>query len=114
MKCDQCDRDAIAVLCWPTSSTPQRMRACAACMANWSTLYRHTPAGLGLVVEPAKGHKCPRCWHWHRVEGNHDNLCDRCCAAILEGWPDHESVPHIRAAMARQQAKFAATQEKQP
>lgn len=69
---------------------------------------------LTIETSVAPGRKCPRCWHMHTVEGNHDDLCDRCSAAILEGWPDHESAPHIRAAMAQQRAKFAATQEQQP
>jgi hypothetical protein len=50
--------------------------------------------------------KCPRCWHYHTVLLNHDNLCDRCCHAILEGWPEHESVPFIIANRAAQQRHF--------
>lgn len=41
--------------------------------------------------------KCPRCWHYHTVRLNHDCLCDRCCAALVEAHPDHVSVPFILA-----------------
>lgn len=42
--------------------------------------------------------KCPRCWHYtHEGLHNHDNLCDRCCHVLLNAWPDHPSVPHIKA-----------------
>ena len=51
--------------------------------------------------------KCPRCWHFHGALLNHDALCDRCCNSILEGWPDHESVPFIRANRAAQARYFA-------
>ena len=41
--------------------------------------------------------KCPRCWHYtHEGISNYDSLCDRCCRGLLNHWPDHESVPHIR------------------
>jgi len=41
--------------------------------------------------------KCPRCWHYtHEGRHNHDGLCDRCCRVLLDHWPDHESVPHIK------------------
>lgn len=57
-----------------------------------------------VTVTPAANvegmHKCPRCWHWHTIQRNYDNLCDRCCKVLVEDFPDHESVPHIRAAMA--------------
>lgn len=50
--------------------------------------------------------KCPRCWHYHRVVLNHDALCDRCCDAIIEGWPDHASVPFIVANREAQKRRF--------
>lgn len=41
--------------------------------------------------------KCPRCWHYtHEGLHNHEGLCDRCCNVLLEAWPDHESIPHIK------------------
>lgn len=46
-------------------------------------------------------HECPRCKGQHSIRGNFDNLCDRCQQIILEHFPDHESVPHIRAALAK-------------
>lgn len=55
-----------------------------------------------ITVEDAVGVKCPRCWKVHRVEVNFDHLCDRCCEVILEDYPEHESVPGIRAAHAKQ------------
>lgn len=69
---------------------------------------KHGLEHLKVTVRLAPGEKCPRCWHYHTVRENRDNLCDRCCLAIIEGWPDHESVPHIKAARARQRAKYEA------
>ena len=43
--------------------------------------------------------KCPRCYGLHSVRGNFDNLCDTCQETILEHFPDHASVPFIRAAL---------------
>lgn len=41
--------------------------------------------------------KCPRCRHYtHEGLHNYDGLCDRCCNVIVNTWPDHESVPHIK------------------
>ena len=45
--------------------------------------------------------KCPRCYTHHSIHGNFDNLCDRCQQIILEHFPDHPSVPHIKAALAK-------------
>lgn len=51
---------------------------------------------LSLVNNPDYT-KCPRCWHYtHEGLHNHDGLCDRCCRVLLDHWPDHESVPHIK------------------
>jgi Zinc finger found in FPG and IleRS len=43
--------------------------------------------GLEIKVEKADGQKCPRCWNYHTVRGNPQELCDRCISAILEGLP---------------------------
>lgn len=43
--------------------------------------------GLEIKVERADGQKCPRCWNYHTVQGNPQELCDRCVSAILEGLP---------------------------
>ena len=43
--------------------------------------------GLEIKVEHADGAKCPRCWHYHTVQGNPQGLCDRCIINILEGLP---------------------------
>jgi hypothetical protein len=45
--------------------------------------------------------KCPRCYGHHSIHGNFDNLCDQCQQTILQHFPDHESVPHIKAALAK-------------
>lgn len=44
--------------------------------------------GLEIEVAHADGEKCPRCWNWHTVRGNPQNLCDRCIGNILEGLDD--------------------------
>jgi len=41
--------------------------------------------------------KCPRCYTYHSVRGNFDNLCDACAETIVKNFPDHASVPSIRA-----------------
>ena len=43
--------------------------------------------------------KCPRCYGRHSVHGNYDDLCDRCQRTILMHFPNHASVPHIKAAL---------------
>lgn len=65
--------------------------------------------------------KCPRCWHWHGVVENFghlpeeialnpnlskEKLCDKCQLTILNDFPNHASVPHIREALANQRAKY--------
>jgi hypothetical protein len=50
--------------------------------------------------------KCPRCWHYtHEGLHNHDGLCDRCCNVLIESWPDHESIPHIKQRRAKPKEK---------
>jgi hypothetical protein len=41
---------------------------------------------------------CPRCWHWHTIQGNYHDLCDKCCKILITDFPDHPSVPHIKNA----------------
>lgn len=50
--------------------------------------------------------KCPRCWHWHGVVENFDNLCDDCQSVILKDFPDHESAPFIKESMQKQVEKY--------
>ena len=39
--------------------------------------------GLYVLVQPAQGNKCPRCWQWQ--ETNHpDNLCPRCVTIFIK------------------------------
>ena len=37
---------------------------------------------LAVVVEPAHGEKCPRCWNWREL--GEDGLCDRCHDVMAE------------------------------
>lgn len=77
-----------------------------------------------IIVESMDdGHnvKCPRCWHWHGVIENFghlpedieanpklakEKLCDRCQKIILTHFPNHPSVPHIKAALEYQRKKY--------
>ena len=58
--------------------------------------------------------KCPRCWHYtHAGIHNHDGLCDRCCNVLLEAFPDHPSVPFIKANYDAQQAHYKISKQGQ-
>jgi hypothetical protein len=50
--------------------------------------------------------RCPRCKRYHDIIDNYDNLCDRCVTALINDFPNHESVPHIKANICQQQAKW--------
>lgn len=78
--------------------------------------------------------KCPRCWHWHHIADNYghtddeiaaddakylvmerkknetalsrEKLCDRCQQIILDDYPEHESVPFIKATIQKQLNKW--------
>lgn len=52
-------------------------------------------------ADPETYTKCPRCYGLHSVRGNFDDLCDGCVKTILEHFPNHASVPHIKAAFAK-------------
>ena len=52
-------------------------------------------------ADPETYLRCPRCYGYHSVHGNFDNLCDQCQQTIMQYFPDHESVPHIKAALAK-------------
>lgn len=52
-------------------------------------------------LDPETYAKCPRCYGHHSIHGNFDNLCDSCQQTILEHFPSHASVPHIKSALAR-------------
>ncbi|EWH09003.1 isoleucyl-tRNA ligase [Catenovulum agarivorans DS-2] len=42
-------------------------------------------AGLKITIEPSKGKKCDRCWHYRETVGQiaeHPTLCDRCVTNI--------------------------------
>jgi hypothetical protein len=60
-------------------------------MGEWQTIKDKSGKEIGrakIDVEHADGDKCPRCWHYHTVQGNPQGLCDRCVSAILEGLDD--------------------------
>lgn len=41
--------------------------------------------GLSVVVQPAEGEKCPRCWKYSTSVGhNHEDLCDRCARVLSQ------------------------------
>jgi hypothetical protein len=48
---------------------------------------------------------CPRCRSYHTELLNFERLCDRCCLAMIEGLPQHETIPGIIASMAAQDEK---------
>ena len=45
--------------------------------------------------------KCPRCYAHHSIHGNFDNLCDQCQKTILQHFPNHASVSHIKSAIGK-------------
>ncbi len=58
-------------------------------------------------VYDAEGVKCPRCKKTTAAgRFNFDGLCDRCQELILEHFPDHESVPFIKASLEAQRARW--------
>jgi len=59
-----------------------------------------------VSVTPSQGLKCPRCWHYHYVRENHDDLCDRCCLVMITGFPDHPETPAIREKWEAQRLKY--------
>lgn len=52
-------------------------------------------------ADPETYFKCPRCYGHHSVRGNFDNLCDGCVKTVLENFPEHASVPHIKEALGK-------------
>lgn len=43
--------------------------------------------GLGILVQPAKGEKCERCWMFHEEVGKneeHPTICPRCSEVVSE------------------------------
>jgi hypothetical protein len=60
--------------------------------------YEALTVGVQSLAASPDHTKCPRCWHYtHEGLSNYDGLCDRCCNVLLTAWPDHASVPHIKA-----------------
>lgn len=56
-------------------------------------------------ADPETYFKCPRCKAHHSIHANFDNLCDGCCRTILEHFPEHESVPLIKASLEKWRTK---------
>jgi hypothetical protein len=63
---------------------------------------------MEVKVTPTTGVKCPRCWHYHYVRENYDNLCDRCCRTILDDHPEFnlEVTEGIKIAIEKQKIKY--------
>lgn len=59
--------------------------------------------------DPETYSKCPRCYGYHSYHGTFDNLCMDCCLTIVRDFPNHESVPHIKAAFANVEASEPPT-----
>ncbi len=54
-------------------------------ITSQSELERRTEAGVKVIVEPAAGTKCVRCWNYSTQVGqfaDHPELCERCVAAL--------------------------------
>lgn len=65
------------------------------------------PVGVAVEsMDDGRNVKCPRCWHWHGVIENFDNLCDKCQKIILTDFPNHPSVPYIKSALEAQAKKY--------
>ncbi len=54
--------------------------------------------GLSILVKPAAGEKCERCWVRSETVGDNRNLadlCHRCATVIEEHFADHMKVPEV-------------------
>lgn len=82
--------------------------------AEGSIVIVYTPFGEiartfydSIEIAPHGIAPCPRCWK-AGIPSNHDGLCDRCCDVLVESFPDHESVPRIKAALQAQRERWCA------
>ena len=67
--------------------------------------------GFKITAKRVAGHvpKCPRCYRYEQAATlNFEGLCDRCCDIVVKEFPDHWSVPRIKAALAKQKAMTPA------
>ena len=75
------------------------------CFTNMSEeiVYR-TKFGLISIqsMDDGRNVKCPRCWQYHGVIENFENLCDRCSLVILKDYSEHKSAPFIKAVFEQQ------------
>jgi hypothetical protein len=67
----------------------------------------HVDVSDGSTINNGEVAKCSRCRRW-RTEclSNYDNLCDRCVQALLEDFPNHESIPFILENICQQRTKW--------
>ncbi len=64
------------------------------------------PITVGSIKDNPDFACCPRCRRYHRSIRNHDGLCDRCCAVLVE--MKHECADAIRAAYQAQSEHYQA------
>ena len=55
--------------------------------------------------------QCPRCYHYHSIQNNYDNLCDRCWPHLIKHYPNHWSVPYIKENIKAQRKKYGIKEE---
>lgn len=62
-----------------------------------SNLLQNQKIQILLLIESPHYSKCPRCRHYTKDGmNNFDNLCDRCVNVLIDNFPEHESVNHIK------------------
>ena len=55
MKCiNQCPGPAESNISWPTSRGPMSANFCGTCAATWWKMWKHTPAGEGMIISAVK------------------------------------------------------------
>ena len=92
---------------WARGLTPNQIRDALFESAPLTTDAAVAIKNLALKLTEARKQspeeylRCPRCYGYHSIHGNFDSLCDPCQQTILRHFPEHESIPHIRAALAR-------------
>jgi hypothetical protein len=69
-----------------------------------------TLASIEVKVSVSTGIKCPRCWHFHHVTENYDNLCDRC--HNVESSNSTETKKAISDSLKQQRMKYCIRHDK--
>ena len=49
---------------------------------RYSGVGREYGVNVKIEVERASGVKCPRCWNYHTIQGNPQDVCDRCVVVV--------------------------------